>query len=79
MRNSFIILVSLLLSSCVWFDVCETVKQGEFRFQSPDVTGPRRTVVRPRFQGSPPAPQCAHLYNVDRHREWAECMGVGYK
>jgi len=22
--------------------------------------------------------QCAHLYNVDRHREWANCIGVGY-
>lgn len=23
--------------------------------------------------------QCAHLYNVGRHKEWADCMGVGYK
>ena len=22
---------------------------------------------------------CKHLYNVGRHSEWAECMGVGYK
>jgi hypothetical protein len=22
--------------------------------------------------------QCAHLYNVNRHEEWAECIGVGY-
>lgn len=22
---------------------------------------------------------CAHLQNTNRHREWAECMGVGYK
>ena len=22
--------------------------------------------------------QCAHLYNVGRHEEWCECIGVGY-
>ena len=22
---------------------------------------------------------CAHLYNVDKHEAWAECMGVGYQ
>lgn len=22
---------------------------------------------------------CNSLYNIDRHQEWAECMGVGYK
>jgi len=22
--------------------------------------------------------QCHHLYNVGRHREWADCIGVGY-
>ena len=28
----------------------------------------------------PSRPQLCHdLYNVDRHKEWAECMGVGYK
>lgn len=32
---------------------------------------------QPRVQRPPP--DCDHLYNVDRHREWAECMGVGYK
>lgn len=25
------------------------------------------------------AEKCKHLYNVDRHREWADCVGVGYK
>ncbi len=24
------------------------------------------------------AERCSHLYNVGRHRDWAECMGVGY-
>ncbi len=22
---------------------------------------------------------CRHLYDVGKHEEWAECMGVGYK
>lgn len=22
---------------------------------------------------------CSPLYNVGKHREWAECMGVGYR
>lgn len=35
---------------------------------------PSPSVVKPGA-----TPRCAHLYNVDRHREWAECMGVGYK
>ncbi len=26
-----------------------------------------------------PVPDCWHLYNNGNHREWAECMGVGYK
>ncbi len=24
-------------------------------------------------------PKCAHLYNVGKHKEWADCMGVGYE
>ena len=23
--------------------------------------------------------ECRHLYNVGKHKEWSECMGVGYK
>ena len=33
--------------------------------------------LRPQFGTR--EPDCGHLYNVGRHREWAECMGVGYK
>ncbi len=31
---------------------------------------------RPEFGTFPP--DCGHLYNVDEHKEWAACMGVGY-
>jgi len=31
---------------------------------------------RPQFGSYPP--DCGHLYDVDKHREWADCMGVGY-
>ena len=32
-----------------------------------------------RFMGMPPPPDCGHLYNhPGKHREWSECMGVGY-
>lgn len=30
------------------------------------------------YMGLPSPPKCEHLYNVARHKEWAECMGVGY-
>ena len=33
-------------------------------------------LVRPPRQTLPQ--KCAPLYNVGRHKEWAECMGVGY-
>ena len=32
----------------------------------------------PKFMGSIPFPDCWHLYNNGNHREWADCMGVGY-
>ncbi len=34
-----------------------------------------------RGKARPPSlPQkCSHLYNVGRHHEWADCMGVGYR
>jgi len=32
-----------------------------------------------RFMGLPAAPDCSHLYNNDRSREWAACMGVPYR
>lgn len=32
---------------------------------------------RPEFGTLPP--DCGHLYNVDKHKEWAACIGVDYR
>ena len=34
--------------------------------------------IQQGFMGLPPPPDCAHLYNVSKHKEWASCMGVRY-
>ena len=34
-------------------------------------------VPRPEFGTVPP--DCGHLYNVGKHKDWADCMGVGFK
>ena len=31
---------------------------------------------RPEFGTYPP--DCGHLYDVNKHREWASCIGVGH-
>ncbi len=70
-----------LLSSCTYFDVCESVRQGEVRFEYPRGrlvdTSP---VVRPERLSLPQ--KCAHLYdpgNTDVNSPWKVCMGVGAK
>ena len=70
MRNvGLTFIVAITLGSCSWFDLHESVRKGELRFQSPDVVG----------TGQPSAPDCGHLYNNGNSDAWAECMGVGRK
>ena len=37
------------------------------------------SMPEPRFMGLPRAPDCGHLYDVDRNRDWAACMLVPYR
>ncbi|MEE8481709.1 MAG: hypothetical protein V3S12_00015 [Acidiferrobacterales bacterium] len=35
-------------------------------------------VQAPRSEFGTRPPDCSHLYNVDKHKQWASCMGVAY-
>lgn len=32
----------------------------------------------PKYMGIP-LRDCGHLYDINKHKAWAECMGVGYE
>lgn len=39
----------------------------------------KQRVMRLDNPGVPPPPECSQWYNNGHSKEWAECMGVGYK
>ncbi len=57
----------------VWFVSVSAVIIGAIKVQARLST---ISAPRPEFGTYPP--DCGHLYNVDKHKEWAACMGVGY-
>ena len=70
------------LSGCVVYkawDACETMRQGEIRFEFPADEIRREIKVEHTYMALPPPPDCDRFYNNGHHREWADCMGVGYK
>ena len=38
-----------------------------------------RVHVTPQSEFGTVPPDCGHLYNVGKHNEWFDCMGVGLK
>jgi len=58
----------LLVACCLFL-----VSFREAATELPHVDEPRE---RPAFGSAPP--DCGDLYNVGKHQEWAQCMGVGY-
>lgn len=67
-KISLALLVLIVLGCAAWQFIAFV------QYESLYVQGEAR-----RNMGLSDPPDCGHLYNVDRHAEWADCMGVGYK
>ena len=65
MKVALCLVLALLLNSCSYFDLIESVEQQALQFTNDDKRH------RPT--------ECRHLYNVGKSIEWMECMGVGLK
>ena len=63
MRSTILLALSMLLNSCMFINVPESIEKGEIRVEYPQ-TLPE---------------MCYHLYKLESHIEWFECMGVEYK
>ena len=73
MRRVLIIVgMAVLLSSCVYVDTRESLRQGEIRLVYPAGSPPMR---KQTFH----LPTHCRKYLDDGTRRWAECMQVGYK
>ena len=62
------VIIAALLITVVYFAIAITgFERSKTAYAAPEA--PRLT--KPQL--------CSHLYNTGKHREWARCMGVGYK
>lgn len=66
MKILSILSIAMLLNSCAYFNLCESIEQGELRIEVPN-----------RDERSLPD-LCRSYYN-DGTGQWAECMGVELK
>ncbi len=70
--------MQLFIASVITAALCLTVLYFAVSMWAVETAKGDELPEAPRYMNLPSAPDCWHLYNKDKHREWASCMGVGY-